>query len=130
MGRACGTYGRHESRIQGFWWGDLRERQRSLARSRPRWDNIKIDLQEMEWGSMDCIDLAQDRDWWRALVNAIINFRVPYNVRKFLSEDGLASQVGLCSMKLGTLLVSVVMGAKTDVGLRVRRITVMYRQNQ
>jgi len=66
MGRACGTYGRNESRIQGFWWGDLRQSE-SLARPRRRWDNIKIDLQEVKWGSVDCNDLAQDRDRWRAL---------------------------------------------------------------
>ena len=62
-----------------------RETERSLARPRRRWDNIKIDVQKVEWGSMDCIDLAQDRDRWRALVNAIMNLRVPYNVGKFLS---------------------------------------------
>jgi hypothetical protein len=40
-------------------------------------DNIKIDLTEMGWGSMDWIDLAQDRDQWRALVNTVMNLRVP-----------------------------------------------------
>jgi hypothetical protein len=39
-------------------------------------DNIKIDIQEMVWG-MDWIDLAQDRDRWRALVNAVMNLRLP-----------------------------------------------------
>jgi hypothetical protein len=40
-------------------------------------DNIKIDLREMEWGGMDWIDLALDRDQWRALVNMVMNFWVP-----------------------------------------------------
>jgi hypothetical protein len=49
-----------------------------LGRPRRRWvDNIKIDLREIEWDSMDWIDLAEDRDRWRALLNTIINFRVP-----------------------------------------------------
>jgi hypothetical protein len=39
-------------------------------------DNIKIDLREIEWGGMDWIDLAQDRDQWRALVNTVMNLRV------------------------------------------------------
>jgi hypothetical protein len=49
-----------------------------LGRPRRRWeDNIKMDLQEVEWGGMDWIDLAQDRDRWQALLNAVMNLRDP-----------------------------------------------------
>jgi hypothetical protein len=44
---------------------------------RSREDNIKIDLQELGYGGLEWIELAQDRDWRRALVSAIMNFRVP-----------------------------------------------------
>jgi hypothetical protein len=49
-------------------------------------DNIKMDLRGIEWGDMDWIDLVQDRDQWRALVNMVMNLRVPNNVGKFLSN--------------------------------------------
>ena len=61
----------------GFWWGNLREK-KPLGRPRRRWeDNIKMDLQEVGCGGMDWIELAQDRDRWRALLNAVMNHRVP-----------------------------------------------------
>ena len=54
------------------------EGKRPLGRPRRRWeDNIKMDLQEMGYGGMDWIDLAQDRDRWWALVSAVMNRRVP-----------------------------------------------------
>jgi hypothetical protein len=54
------------------------ERRRPLGRPRRRWEyNIKIDLQEVGWEDMDWIDMAQDRDRWRALVSAVMKLRVP-----------------------------------------------------
>jgi hypothetical protein len=53
------------------------EGKRPLGRSRRRWvDNIKIDLGEIGWGVVDRIDLAQDRDKWRALVNSVMSLLV------------------------------------------------------
>jgi hypothetical protein len=54
------------------------EGKRPVGRPRRRWvDSIKMDLREIGWDGMDWIDLAQDRDQWRALVNAVLNLRVP-----------------------------------------------------
>jgi hypothetical protein len=55
------------------------EGKRPVGRPRRKWeDNIKMyNLREIRWDDVDWIDLAQDRDKWRALVNTVMNFRVP-----------------------------------------------------
>ena len=68
----------------GFWWGNLRERDHleypgvdgriTLRRIFRKWD-----------GGMERIDLAQNRDRWRTVVNAVMNLRVPENARNFLT---------------------------------------------
>jgi hypothetical protein len=54
------------------------EGRRSLGRPRRRWaNNINMDLRQIRWDGVDWIDLAQDRDQWRAHVNTVMNLRVP-----------------------------------------------------
>jgi hypothetical protein len=54
------------------------EGRRPLGKPRHRWlDNIRMDLVEVGWGDVDWIGLAQDRGRWRALVNSVLNLRVP-----------------------------------------------------
>ena len=53
------------------------EENRSLGRPRRRWDDTEMALREVGGGDMDWIELAQDRDRWRAFVNAVMNHRLP-----------------------------------------------------
>jgi hypothetical protein len=54
------------------------EGKRPLGRPRCRWvDSIKIGLREIGWDGVDCIELVQDRDQWSALVNTVMNLRLP-----------------------------------------------------
>jgi hypothetical protein len=76
MGGACSTNG--EKRNAYRLLVRKPEGRRPLGRPRRRWlDNIKIDLVEVGWGDVVWIGLAQDRDRWRALVNSVLNLRVP-----------------------------------------------------
>jgi hypothetical protein len=76
MGRVCSAYG--EKRNAYRILVGKPEGKRPLGRTRRRWeDNIKMDLRNIGWGDMDWIDLDQDRDQLKALVNTVINLRVP-----------------------------------------------------
>jgi hypothetical protein len=62
------------------------EGKRLLGRPKRRWlDNIRMDLVEVGWGEVDLIGLTEDRDRWRALVNSVLNLRVPRNAGKLSS---------------------------------------------
>jgi hypothetical protein len=71
------------------------EGRRPLGRPRCRWvDNIRMDLGEVGWSDVDWIGLAQDRNRRRALVNSVLNLRVPWNAGKLssgLTSSGLSS---------------------------------------
>jgi len=83
MGGACGTYGGGVHRVLV----GKSEGKRPLGRPRRRWENnIKMDFQEVGGGCGDWMDLAQDRDRWRALVSTVINLRVPKDAGNFLTS--------------------------------------------
>jgi hypothetical protein len=76
MGRVCSTNG--ERRNAYIISVGKPEAKRPVIRPKRRlYNNIKMDLREIRWGGMDWIDLAQDRDQWRALVNMVMKLRVP-----------------------------------------------------
>jgi len=63
------------------------EGKRPRGRPRRRWeDNIKMDLKEVGCGGMNWIEVAEDRERWRVLVNAVMNLRVPQNAGNFLTS--------------------------------------------
>jgi hypothetical protein len=91
-------------RIAGFTgcWGGEPEGKRPLGRPRRRWeDNLKTDFEEVGAGCGDWMEMAQNRNGWRALGSTVKNLRVPYNAGNFVTscEDWSASQEGLCSME-------------------------------
>jgi hypothetical protein len=75
MGRTCGTNGERRGAYRALVGKP--EGKRPLGIPRRRWeDNIKMGIREVGWGGIDWIDLAEDRDRWRALVNAVMNIGV------------------------------------------------------
>jgi hypothetical protein len=76
MGGACSTNGGKRNAYRLLVGKP--ERKRPLGRPRRRYlDDIRMDLVEVGWGDVDWIGLAEDRDRWRALVNSVLNLRVP-----------------------------------------------------
>jgi hypothetical protein len=76
MGRACSTNGEKKNAYRILVAKP--EGKRPLGRPRCRWvDNIKMDLTVIGWDGGDWIDLAHSRDQWKALVNTVMNLRVP-----------------------------------------------------
>jgi hypothetical protein len=76
MGGACSSNG--EKRDAYKLMVGTPEGKRRLGRSRRRWvDNMRMDLGAVGWGDVDWIGLAKDRNRWRAVVNSVLNLRVP-----------------------------------------------------
>jgi hypothetical protein len=85
LGRECSTNGEKRNAYRIFIGKP--EGNKPLCRQCRRWlDNVKMDIREIGWDGVDWIDLAPGRDQWRALVNTVMNLRVPQNSGKFLSS--------------------------------------------
>jgi hypothetical protein len=90
MHRICSTNG--EKRIANRILMEESEGKRPLGKPRCRWvDNIKMYLREIGWGDVNWVDVAQNRDQWRALVNTVMNLQVRQNAGKFLSSCTVGS---------------------------------------
>ena len=135
MGWGCGAYG----------WGEgvyrvlvgKPEGKRPLRRPRRKWvHNIRMDLQEMGFGYMDWIELAQDTDRWRKLLSAVMNLRVPWNAWNFLTSCkpvSCSAQEGLCTMewvsKWVTKMHTSHLTLHTSVHCTDKPINVVWRNN-
>jgi hypothetical protein len=101
MGGSCSTNGEKRKAREP-------ERKRPLGRPRRRCvDNIRLGLGEVGWGVVDWIGLAQDRNRWRALVNSVLNLRVPRSAGKLssgLTSSGLSSSARLNRVSLVSLI--------------------------
>jgi hypothetical protein len=96
MGGPCSTNG--EKRNAYRLLVGKQEGKRPLGRPIHRWvDNIRIDLREVGWGDVDWIGLAKDRNRWRALVNSVLNLRVPRNAGKLSSGLSSSAQFHIVS---------------------------------
>jgi hypothetical protein len=97
MGRTCGTYGERRGAYRALVGKP--EGRSPLGGPRGRWeDNIKMGRRAVRWEGgegMDWIDLVQDKERWRALVNTMINLRVLQNAGNFLSSLGCFSFSGM-----------------------------------
>jgi hypothetical protein len=85
MGGACSADGEERGVYRGLVGKP--EGKRALGINRSRWEgHIFLDIQEVRCGAVDWIGLAQDRDRWRALVNAVMNRRVPFNAGNVITS--------------------------------------------
>jgi hypothetical protein len=103
MSGTCCTHGREEKFTQNICRKILRER--SLGKTRRRWvHNIIMDLREIWWKGVDRVHLSQDKDQWQALVETIMNFRVPKT-----GGENFSTSSATISFSFSTELVKVEM---------------------
>jgi hypothetical protein len=114
MGGPCST--NVEKRKAYRLFAGKPEGKRPLGRPRRWWvDNIRMNLGEVGWGDVDWIGLAQDRNKWRALVNSVLNLRVPWSAGKLssgLASTCLSSSVQLHKISLISYLLFIFFDAE------------------